>query len=89
MSNSENPIIGSEEFVYEYHHNLDRQGFPVRSIQIGGGHSILTSRHRPPHIASREPRLCTFLKVQLRATRCLQLRPLPSGIRRTNPSVPF
>ncbi len=28
MSNSENPIIGSGEFVYECHHNWDRPGLP-------------------------------------------------------------
>ena len=42
----------------------------VRSIQIGGENSILTSRHPPPHIASHEPKPCTILEVRLRATRC-------------------
>ena len=40
MSNSENPIIGSGEFIYECHHNWDRQDLPVGYEYGNASHGI-------------------------------------------------
>lgn len=41
MSISENPIIGSGEFVYECHHNWDRQGLPLGYEYSNASHGIV------------------------------------------------